>query len=71
MRLKEIKNTYAEDLTNINDNDLLALMCNEEGLKVVALSKGVYGINGGLFQGNKSGKLYKITKRNSNLFTLV
>ena len=41
---------------------------NAGRLEVVALSFGVYGMNGGLFRDNESGQLYAIPSRNSILF---
>lgn len=37
-------------------------------LETVALSFGVYGMNGGLFRDYKSGQLYAIPRRDSILF---
>lgn len=41
---------------------------NAGRLEVVALSFGVYGMNGGLFRDHESGQLYAIPRRNSILF---
>lgn len=41
---------------------------NAGRLEVVALSFGVYGMNGGLFRDYESGQLYAIPCRNSILF---
>lgn len=41
---------------------------NAGRLEVVALSFGVYGMNGGLFRDYESGQLYAISSRNSILF---
>lgn len=41
---------------------------NAGRLEVVALSFGVYGMNGGLFRDYESGQLYAIPRRNSILF---
>lgn len=67
--LKEmIKNKVVEDITRIdNINELIK---KENGLETIALSFGIYGRNAGLAKGNKTGKLYGITARNSNLFVL-
>jgi hypothetical protein len=64
MKLKEIKNTQAIDITN-------TISELSETLSVVAVSRGVYGMNGALLQGDTTGKLYKITARNTNLFRYV
>lgn len=37
-------------------------------LETVALSFGMYGINGGLFRDQESGQLYAIPRRDSMLF---
>ena len=66
MTLKEIKNTRAVDITN--DLNVGNLLINECGLDVIAISHGIYGMNGALFQGRKSKELYKITSRCTNLF---
>ena len=71
MKLKDIKDINAIDITNYTNNEVMTLMVMEEGIRKVAISTGTYGMNGGLFQGNKTGTLYKVTKRNTNLFTLA
>ena len=59
LTLKEIKNYNCEDITAKSEKI--------DGLEVVGLSYGVYGMNGGLFK-DKDGNFYKITSRCSNLF---
>lgn len=71
MRLKEIKGVNATDVTNYSNDNILALMVLEKGIRTIAISKGTYGANGGLFQGDNTGTLYKVTARNTNLFTLI
>ena len=71
MKLKEIKNIYAEDITNYGSKEIEKLRKKKKGFEIIATSCGVYGINGALLQGNKSKKLYKIVCRNSTLFQLV
>lgn len=68
MRLKDIKNIEAEDLTNASSEVVYDLV--KKGIKTVALSKGIYGVNGWLGRDTK-GNLYKITSRNSNLFIVL
>lgn len=68
MRLKDIKNIYAEDLTNASSEIVYDLV--KKGVKTVAVSMGIYGVNGWLGQDTK-GNLYKITSRSSNLFIVV
>ena len=64
LKLKEIKAAAAIDVTNGTLPD------GWQHWRVIGLSYGVYGMNGGLFQ-NDNGKLYKITARSSNLFRLA
>ena len=63
--LKELKNLVslgaAINITNA------AYPCIDEQYDKIGYSTGIYGINGGLLKG-KSGQLYVITCRNSNLF---
>ena len=65
---KAIRETCATDITNYNfdqANDLT----NAHTLRTVAMSYGVYGMNGALFE-DENGELYKITARNSTLFQM-
>ena len=71
MRLKEIKNTNAIDITQLNYNDIKKLDKKERGFEKISVSFGMYGMNGALLQGRKTKELYKITARNTNLFYLV
>lgn len=68
MTLKEIKNIVAEDITYATLGQIEELKQNEDCLEEIGYSMGMYGCNGKLLQGRKSGKLYKITKRTSTLF---
>lgn len=68
MRLKDIKNIEAKDLTNMSSEVVYDLV--KKGVETVAISTGVYGVNGWLGQA-KDGTLYKITKRNGNLFIVL
>lgn len=68
MKLKEIKNTYAKDITRLNDKEVYSLV--KKGLETIATSYGVYGMNGWLGK-DKNGNLYKITKRTGNLFIVA
>lgn len=71
MKLKEIKESYAKDITNISSDELKKLIKEEKELDKVGVSIGTYGKNGALFKGRTTKELYKITKRNANLFYLV
>jgi len=68
--LTNIKAFYCEDITRYSDSDIQALKNEEQFFHRVAYSIGVYGVTGCVLQGHKTGKLYKITSRNSNLFYL-
>lgn len=63
--LKNIKGYEAEDITSASSEYVFSLITR--GLKCVAYSHGIYGINGWLGQ-TEDGKFYKITKRTGNLF---
>ena len=68
MKLKEIKNTYAKDITRLNDKEVYYLV--NKGLETIAIAYGIYGMNGWLGK-DKDGNLYKITKRTGNLFIVA
>ena len=61
-----IRNGAAEDCTNAPSE--LAYELNH--LNKVAYSAGVYGINGGVAHDPKTGKLYAIVGRCTNLFII-
>ena len=65
---KAIRETCAIDITNYSFDQVNDLM-NAHTLRTVAMSFGVYGMNGALFQ-DENGELYKITARNSTLFQM-
>ena len=65
---KAIRETYAMDITNYSFDQANDLM-NAHTLRTVAMSYGVYGMNGALFE-DENGDLYKITARNSTLFQM-
>ena len=65
---KAIRETYAMDITNYSFDQANDLM-NAHTLRTVAMSYGVYGMNGALFE-DENGELYKITARNSTLFQI-
>lgn len=66
-----VKNGIAEDITTLSFTDCKALLNKENGTKTISVSVGVYGVNGALIEGNKSGKWYAITARNSTLAQMV
>ena len=65
---KAIRETYAMDITNYSFDQANDLM-NAHTLRTVAMSFGVYGMNGALFE-DENGELYKITARNTTLFQM-
>ena len=65
---KAIRETRATDITNYSFDQVNELM-KAHNLQTIAMSFGVYGMNGALFQDEK-GELYKITARNSTLFQM-
>jgi hypothetical protein len=68
--LKEIKNTYADDITHATQQQINEIKQNEDYLREIAGAFGVYGCNGLLLQGAKTGKFYKITRRTSAIFMI-
>lgn len=66
--LRDIKQHDAHDITNLSFDAINAL--RKKGLQAVAISRGVYGINGALFT-DPDGNTYKITARSSALFQLI
>lgn len=66
MKQKEIKNLVklgaAVDITTAE------LPAIQEPFEKIGVSRGIYGMNGGLIRGQSSGTLYAITARNSTLF---
>ena len=62
---KAIRETCATNITNYSFEQANDLM-NTHTLRTVAMSYGVYGMNGALFE-DENGALYKITARNSTL----
>lgn len=66
--LKNIKGYQAEDITSAASEYIYSLV--KQGIKCIAYSHGTYGVNGWVGQA-KDGTLYKITKRNGNLFIVL
>ena len=69
---RELKNLVAlgaaEDITR-GDNETRKAIEESEGYYTqIGYSTGVYGCNGMLLQGNKTGKLYAITARTTAIF---
>ena len=71
--MKKCKQSYIKNLVKMNvavDLTRCDLQKEHFALEKIGYSKGVYGINGGLLRNPKTGKLYAITARNTNLFQL-
>ena len=65
---KAIRETCATDITNYSFDQANELM-NKHTMRTVAMSFGVYGMNGALLE-DENGELYKIKARNSTLFQM-
>ena len=65
---KAIRETCATDITNYSFEQADELM-KTHNLQTIAMSFGVYGMNGALFE-DENGDLYKITARNTTLFQM-
>ena len=65
---KAIRETRATDITNYSFDQANDLM-NTHTLRTVAMSFGIYGMNGALLE-DENGELYKITARNTTLFQM-
>lgn len=69
---KELRNLVAigaaEDIT-YGDNETRRKIETEEGCYTqIGYASGIYGCNGMLLRGNRTGKLYAITKRTTAIF---
>lgn len=58
----------AVDITNHGTAEYKDLTEKEKDLDKLGYSSGMYGINGGLLQGQKTGTLYAITARSTAVF---
>lgn len=63
-----IRTGAAVDITNHGTAEYEALIENEKDLDKLGYSSGIYGINGGLLQGQETGTLYAITARSTAVF---
>lgn len=65
---RQIKEMNAIDVTNASHDEAqkLAPHCEQIGY-----SSGIYGINGCLWINTKTGRLFKITARSTNLFIMA
>ena len=70
-----MKTTLKEIKKYLNEKNNLNAFTREEldklDLRTVALSFGVYGMNGGLFEDMKTGNYYVVPNRSTRLFELV
>ena len=69
---KELKNLVslgaAEDITRGDNETREAIEAAEGYYTQIGYSAGIYGCNGMLLQGHKTGKLYAITARTTAIF---
>lgn len=69
---KELKNMVAlgmaEDVTRANNEDYEKIIKREDYLSKVGYSSGVYGCNGMLLRGYKTGDYYAVTSRTLAIF---
>lgn len=63
-----VRTGAAVDITNHGTAEYRALIEKEKYLDKLGYSSGVYGINGGLLQGQETGTLYAITARSTAAF---
>lgn len=63
-----VRTGAAVDITNHGTAEYRALIEKEKYLDKLGYSSGVYGINGGLLQGQETGTLYAITARSTATF---
>ena len=61
-----VRDGAAIDITNYGFDEMDQFL-REHNLDKIAVSRGVYGMNGGLLQDRDTGELYAITARNSAL----
>lgn len=70
-----MKNTQKEIRKYLNGKNDLNAFTREQldglNLRTVALSFGVYGMNGGLFEDLKTGEYYVVPNRSTRLFELA
>ena len=63
-----IRQGVAEDITHASGRQVEDLNAAEGSFNEILWSRGVYGCNGLLLKGRKSGRLYAITERTGVLF---
>ena len=67
-RMKELD--IAIDITNYGLDECNELRQREEGLELLEIATGIYGVNGKLLRGRKSGVYYIITKRTLAIYAI-
>lgn len=60
----------AIDITNYGLDECNELRKEEEGLDLIEIATGIYGVNGKLLKGRKSGEYYVITKRTLAIYAV-
>lgn len=60
----------ATDITNYGLDECNELRKEEEGLDLIEIATGIYGVNGKLLKGRKSGEYYVITKRTLAIYAI-
>ena len=60
----------ALDITNYGLDKCNELRKKEEGLELLEIATGIYGVNGKLLKGRKSGEYYVITKRTLAIYAI-
>lgn len=63
-----VRTGAAVDITSHGTAEYKALIEKEKDLDKLGYSSGMYGINGGLLQGQETGTLYAITARSTAVF---
>ena len=66
--IKAIKQTDATDLTNSRMESINAIKKVEEGMDLIGIATGLYGLNAKLLKGRKTNRLYKIVARTPALY---
>ena len=66
--VKAIKQTDATDLTKCRMESINAIKKVEEGMDLIGIATGLYGLNAKLLKGRKTNRLYKIVARTPALY---
>ena len=70
MNKNDLLHIDAEDITYMKFDDINKLVENENEITELFKTYGQDGMNGGLFQGNKTKKLYKVIGRTTTLWQI-